>query len=255
MHEDLVDEASELLTKTSNKNSENPKNTLAIFNLDFTIFEIDVGWSWVNFLIEGNHIDFRGCGDRNDYYCELKSRGELDPAEYAMYLAGIYNRLGNKKEPLIKDFAQKVVMPNLRPKALAALKAHEMLGHTPAFTSDSESSIVDECHSRISLEAYSWGGLSFTISTELQQDQNGYTGDIDGLANYLEGKVEGLKEGFRELSCCGIKPDFVYVYSNSFNDLPLLEFADAAYAVTPDARLRAEAESRGWAILDWSMSA
>jgi len=93
-------------------------------------------------------------------------------------------------------------------------------------------------------------GVAELIAVKLVRDAQGWiTGDIDGVPSLREGKVHRVEEwlGWRGLSWADTEITF---YSDSTNDLPLLERADHPVATNPDERLRAIAVQRGWRILD-----
>jgi HAD superfamily hydrolase (TIGR01490 family) len=93
-------------------------------------------------------------------------------------------------------------------------------------------------------------GIDTLIAVQLERDQNGeLTGRIAGTPSFGRGKVDRLQQWLEQqgLTWVGIRSTF---YSDSINDLPLLEKVNHPVATNPDARLRAVAQQRGWPILE-----
>jgi HAD superfamily phosphoserine phosphatase-like hydrolase len=93
-------------------------------------------------------------------------------------------------------------------------------------------------------------GIDTLIAVQLERDQNGeLTGRIAGTPSFGRGKVDRLQQWLEQqgLTWEGIRSTF---YSDSINDLPLLEKVNHPVATNPDARLRAVAQQRGWPILE-----
>ena len=90
-------------------------------------------------------------------------------------------------------------------------------------------------------------GISEIIATEPEQLDGRYTGRVTGVPSYQQGKVTRLQQWLDEK---GGSLEGSYFYSDSINDLPLLQVVDQAVAVNPDELLLAEAVQRGWPVLD-----
>jgi HAD superfamily phosphoserine phosphatase-like hydrolase len=89
-------------------------------------------------------------------------------------------------------------------------------------------------------------GLDYLIATDLQTVNGGYTGAIAGIPCFREGKIARARDFLAEL---GVRTDHITFYSDSHNDLPLLQWADQAVVVDPDPRLEAAAQQAGWSII------
>jgi len=89
-------------------------------------------------------------------------------------------------------------------------------------------------------------GIEYLIGTEPEIKNGRYTGKVAGTPSFREGKVERLQEW---LSVYGEKLEKASFYSDSLNDLPLLEAVEFPVAVDPDDTLRAHAQDKGWPVI------
>jgi len=244
------------MSQATNSSSEQNLQTLALFDLDHTILDMDSDYGWGDFLVGRKLVDREWFAGRNDYFYQQYEAGKLDPVEYIAFVGQMFNMLGDDLQAQLTTYVDEVVAPKIRPQAIDALLAHAKAGDQIVVTSATNtvlvSAIVDKV---VELASKQTGGAvklktPDVLGTVLEHDGQKFTGQIAGTPNFQAGKLVNLKRLIEESDQRFAKS---VAYSDSFNDLPLLEFADTAYAVTPDARLRAEAESRGWAILDWSL--
>ena len=244
------------MSQATNSSSEQNLQTLALFDLDHTILDMDSDYGWGDFLVGRKLVDREWFAGRNDYFYQQYEAGKLDPVEYIAFVGQMFNMLGDDLQTQLATYVDEVVAPKIRPQAIDALLAHAKAGDQIVVTSATNtvlvSAIVDKV---VELASKQTGGAAKlktpdVLGTVLEHDGQKFTGQIAGTPNFQAGKLVNLKRLIADSDQRFAKS---VAYSDSFNDLPLLEFADTAYAVTPDARLRAEAESRGWAILDWSL--
>ena len=227
--------------------------TLALFDLDHTILDMDSDHGWGDFLVARKLVDREWFAGRNDYFYEQYEAGKLDPVEYIAFVGQMFNMLGDTLDEQLATYVGEVVALKIRPQAVDAMIAHAKAGDHIVVTSATNTVLVSAIVDKV--VELAGGNVKLktpdVLGTVLEHDGNAFTGQIDGTPNFQAGKLVNLK---RFIADSDLRFAKSVAYSDSFNDLPLLEFADTAYAVTPDARLRAEAESRGWAILEWGMS-
>ena len=244
------------MSQATNSSPEQNLQTLALFDLDHTILDMDSDYGWGDFLVGRKLVDREWFAGRNDYFYQQYEAGKLDPVEYIAFVGQMFNMLGDDLQAQLATYVDEVVAPKIRPQAIDALLAHATAGDQIVVTSATNtvlvSAIVDKV---VELASKQTGGAAKlktpdVLGTVLEHDGQKFSGQIAGTPNFQAGKLVNLKRLIADSDQRFAKS---VAYSDSFNDLPLLEFADTAYAVTPDARLRAEAESRGWAILDWSL--
>ena len=141
-----------------------------------------------------------------------------------------------------EQFMREVVAPEITSQALALIEQHRKQGD--------EVIIVTATNEFVTRPIAGALGVEELIAVKLAKGADGWiTGDIDGLPSLREGKVHRVQEW---LAARGLDWDSAEItfYSDSTNDLPLLERADHPVATNPDERLRAIAVQRGWRILD-----
>jgi len=135
-----------------------------------------------------------------------------------------------------------IITPAIQPVALNLIAQHREQGHGVAIIT-----ATNEFVTRPIADAL---GVQHLIAVQLQQDALGWmTGEIEGVPSFREGKVLRMQQWLAQQ---GLERRAVHItfYSDSINDLPLLEQADHPVATNPDDRLRALALERGWRILE-----
>ena len=135
-----------------------------------------------------------------------------------------------------------VIRPRILPEALALVHSHQRAGDTVMIVT-----ATNEFVTRPIAQAF---GVSELIAVELERNAQGWiTGEIKGTPSFREGKVTRVEQWLaaKGLGWRDVEMSF---YSDSINDLPLLEKAQHPVATNPDARLRQLAIQRGWRILD-----
>ena len=135
-----------------------------------------------------------------------------------------------------------VVLKGLKKPALDLVQGHQQAGDLVAIVT-----ATNEFVTRPIATAF---GVQELIAIDLVRDARGeFTGDILGIPSFREGKVTRVEAWLaaRNLGWQDVETTF---YSDSMNDLPLLEKATHPVATNPDERLRQLATERGWRILD-----
>ena len=139
-------------------------------------------------------------------------------------------------------FMQEVIWPVIRPEALALLKKHRDAGEQLLIIT-----ATNEFVTRPIADAL---GVDELIAVELARDAEGwYSGEISGVPSLREGKVERLQQWLHQHDLDWDKVETTF-YSDSSNDIPLLERVNHPVATNPDAKLKAFAIARGWPILE-----
>jgi HAD superfamily hydrolase (TIGR01490 family) len=223
------------------------KTRLALFDLDHTLIPLDSDYSWGEFTLAlgwTNAADFKRQNDA--FYAQYKA-GTLDIHEYCRFATAALCRQGAQKSKAAHaQFMQQVVQPAILPQALDLVRAHQAAGDTVVIIT-----ATNEFVTRPIADAF---GVPELLALELERDEQAgdsgwYTGEIRGVPSFREGKVTRLEQWLaqRALGWDSVHTTF---YSDSINDVPLLEKADVAVATNPDERLRALAAERQWRILD-----
>jgi HAD superfamily hydrolase (TIGR01490 family) len=216
---------------------------LALFDLDHTLLPIDSDYSWGVFTQEIGWTDPVVFKHRNDEFYEHYKAGMLDIHDYVRFATEAVRLRGAREaEEAQARFMETVVMPDIRQEALDLLQSHRAAGDQLVIVT-----ATNEFVTRPIARAL---GVEDLIAVELERGPDGWiTGEIAGVPSAREGKVERVRQW---LASRGLAREAVTIifYSDSINDLALLEMADQPVATNPDDRLRALAALRGWRILD-----
>lgn len=209
---------------------------LAIFDLDNTLLAGDSDHLWGRFLIDRGVVDGTVHARENERFLKAYENGELDIHEFlAFALAPL---AGNRIEDLERwreAFVEEVIRPIMLPAARALVRQHHAAGDTLMIIT-ATNRFVTEPIARLY-------GIPHLLATEPERDANGYTGRPRGVPTFREGKVRALEQWRAEHRQDAGDTHF---YSDSRNDLPLLERVSHPVAVDPDPVLSAEARRRAW---------
>ena len=220
-----------------------PKTRIALFDLDHTLLPIDSDYSWGVFTQDIGWTDPVAFKERNDEFFEHYKAGTLDIHDYVRFATEAVRLRGPAEAQAAQErFMRTVIGPAIRPEALALVRQHREQGD--------ELVIVTATNDFITRPIARAFGVEELIAVELARGTDGWiTGEISGVPSAREGKVERVAQWLaaRGLAWDGVEATF---YSDSINDLALLEKVDHPVATNPDTRLRAIAAERGWRILD-----
>ena len=213
--------------------------TLAIFDLDNTLLGGDSDNLWGEFVCERGLVDGEDFAARNDqFYADYKA-GTLDIDAYLRFaLSTLAGRPREQLDAWHRDFMAAKIAPILLPKAEQLLDTHRAQSH--------ELLIITATNSFITRPIAELMGVSELIACEGEIIDDMYTGEPSGVPSYHAGKVTRLNAWLAQRK---LTLDGAYFYSDSHNDLPLLEIVDHPVAVDPDDRLRARAGEQGWPII------
>jgi HAD superfamily hydrolase (TIGR01490 family) len=215
---------------------------LALFDLDNTLLPIDSDYAWGEFSQQIGWTDPVSFKARNDqFYADYQS-GVLDIHEYVRFATDAVRLKGPEQAEMAhRQFMNEIILPAVKPSAMALVKQHQAAGdHVMIVTA------TNEFVTRPIATAF---GVSELIAVELARNAQGWiTGEISGTPSFKEGKVTRIAQWLaaRNLNWSDVHITF---YSDSINDLPLLEMAQTPVATNPDARLRQLATERGWRTL------
>ena len=211
---------------------------LAVFDLDHTLLAADSDFLWGQFLCDEGLVDRARYEARNRQFYADYSAGTLDIAAfYDFSLAPLTQKSIAEWQPLRTRFVTEIIAPKIAPLAPALLERHRAAGDTLLITTATHRFITEPIAALL--------GIEHLLATEPEVLDGRHTGKLL-RPNFQAGKVVRLREWMREHRAESAQ---VTAYSDSRNDLPLLEFAHTAVAVDPDPVLRAEAERRGWQVL------
>jgi HAD superfamily hydrolase (TIGR01490 family) len=215
---------------------------LALFDLDNTLLPIDSDYAWGEFTNRLGWTDPIAFKEKNDQFYADYQAGVLDIHDYVRFATqAVKSRGADAGAKAHAQFMQEVILPHLKPQALELVRQHQTAGdHVMIVTA------TNEFVTRPIAQAF---GVQELIAVQLARDSQGWiTGEISGTPSFKEGKVHRISEWLSAHQKTWQDVQITF-YSDSINDLPLLERAQIPVAVNPDARLRQLATDRGWRIL------
>jgi HAD superfamily hydrolase (TIGR01490 family) len=214
--------------------------TLAIFDLDHTLINGDSDHLWGEYMVEHGIVDGQAYRQRNDVFYQDYQRGTLDNDQYLEFALEPLTHYGLEELHAWRaDYVEKWIRPLIAPGATALLDEHRQRNH--------ELMMISATHLFVSEPIAGLLGIDTVLATEPEIVDSRYTGRFIGTPTYQQGKVTALREwlidSHHDLTGS-------YFYSDSLNDLALLEQVDHPVTVNPDDQLKAIAEKRGWKIID-----
>ncbi|WP_300649118.1 HAD family phosphatase [Hydrogenophaga sp.] len=217
---------------------------LALFDLDHTLIPFDSDYAWGEFTVKLGWRDGDSFSKANDgFYADYKA-GTLDIHRYVRFaIEAVRERGLTTAREAHARFMAEVVLPSLKDTALSLVRAHQAAGDTVVIVT-----ATNEFVTRPIARAF---GVDELIAIDLATDERGEpTGEIRGTPSFREGKVARVEQWLaaRGLEWAGVQHSTFY--SDSMNDMPLLEKVQEPVATNPDARLQAIALERGWRILN-----
>ena len=213
--------------------------SLAIFDLDNTLLDLDSDHAWGEFLIEQGAVDATTYRDANERFYQQYQDGTLDIMAYlALALKPLAENTPEQLAAWHQQFMASKIEPHILPKAEELLARHRTKGDTLLIITATNRFITGPIAERL--------GVDDLIAVEPEMVDGRYTGRVDGVPSYREGKVTRLQAW---LEAQDLTMDGAWFYSDSHNDLPLLEKVEHPVAVDPDDTLRQVAEERNWRIM------
>ncbi|MAR90411.1 MAG: HAD family hydrolase [Pseudomonadota bacterium] len=213
--------------------------TLAIFDLDNTLLAGDSDHAWGEYLVNKGVVSDDFYRQQNDHFYELYKQGRLDIMAYLEFALEPLTRFDAVQlAAMHEEFMERYVAPMRQAKADALLQQHREQGHFLLIITATNSFITRPIARAL--------GVDDILATEPERVDGRYTGAVSGTPCYQEGKVERLHQW---LAQTGHDLAGSYFYSDSINDLPLLEAVSHPVVVDGDQRLCAIAKERNWPCL------
>jgi HAD superfamily hydrolase (TIGR01490 family) len=215
---------------------------LALFDLDNTLLSGDSDYEWAQFLIERRVLERAEYEAKNERFFSQYKEGRLDIHEFLEFqLAPLARYPRAKLNEWHGEFMRTKVLPLIRPKGMELVQRHLRDNHLCA--------IVTSTNAFITAPIAREFGVDHLLATELEVRDGRFTGRPSGVPCFRQGKVTRLAEWLGERGQTLASFPASWFYSDSQNDLPLLERVTHAVAVDPDETLRREALARGWRII------
>ncbi len=218
---------------------------LCLFDLDDTLLPFDSDHAWGDFVTRLGWVDAAAFKRGNDAFYAAYQAGTLDIHAYIEYAtAPLRQRSVAELDAAHRRFMAEIIEPGIREEALRLVRSHQARGDLVA--------LVTATNDFVTTPIARAFGIDDLIAVRLERGQGGtITGRIAGTPSFRGGKVTRVEEWLAaQARPCGWS-DFarISVYSDSANDLPLLERATEPVATNPSPALRAVALERGWRVL------
>lgn len=216
---------------------------LVLFDLDGTLIEHDSDHAFGEFMVALGWVDGDAFRQRNEAFFRQYQAGCLDIHDYIEFATAPWRRRSPAEQAeASRRFMAEVIAPMMRDAAHELVRAHQRAGDLVAIVT-----ATNEFVTRPIADAF---GVPELIAVQLERDASGaVTGRIEGVPSFREGKIARVDQW---LSGRGRRwEDFprTVFYSDSTNDLPLLERASEPVATNPGPALETIARERGWRIL------
>ena len=215
---------------------------LAIYDLDNTLIGGDSDYLWGEFLCdEGIISDQESFQKMNDYFYHQYETGELNIFAWAEFSFKVLSDHSlDELNKLRQVFVDTKIKPIFLEKAQSCINNHKEKGDTVLVITASNTFITKPI-----IEMY---GIDHLLATEPEFISGRFTGKVAGIPCFQAGKIDNLMPWLEKNKESLIGS---YFYSDSHNDLPLLELVDNPIAVNSDKILSSEAHKNGWPVLDW----
>lgn len=220
---------------------------LTLFDLDHTLLPLDSDYAWGEFTTQIGWTDPVAFKQRNDEFFAQYKKGELKIAEYVRFATQAIKDQGAAKSIAAHaQFMATVIQPAIKQVATSLIAKHRAAGDQLVIVTATNEFVTRPIATAL--------GIEDLIAVQLEKDEiaggTGWiTGDIKGVPSAHEGKVIRV-EAWLKAKNLSWQDVHITFYTDSINDIALLEKVNVPVATNPDARLRAVATERGWRILE-----
>ena len=215
--------------------------SLAIFDLDNTLIGGDSDFLWGEFLGEEGVVDANAYRKKNEYFYQQYDLGTLDIYAWLEFCLEPLTRYSMSE---LQEFHHRFMIQKIEPimldKAQNCINQHKERGDTVLVMTASNSFVTAPIAKKY--------GINQMLATEPEIKAGRYTGGVSGIPCFQSGKVDKLMPWLQKNEETLTGSTF---YSDSHNDLPLLELVDNPVAVNADKILTKIAEKKGWEVLNW----
>ena len=217
---------------------------LTLFDLDGTLIEIDSDHAFGDFMVAVGWVDGAAFRRRNDAFYDDYQAARLDIDAYIDFATAPWRDRAEAQALAMRErFMREVMVPALDARSLALVRRHQAAGDRTAIVT-----ATNEFITRPIAQAF---GVTELIAVELVRDDNRrVTGAVRGVPSFREGKVVRVEQWLAGQGLRHADFDRITCYSDSTNDLPLLEWATHPVATNPAPALAALAQERGWPVLN-----
>ena len=212
---------------------------LALFDLDNTILAGDSDYNWSRFLIQEGYLDGAIHAEKNEkFYADYKA-GTLDIYAFVEFqFKPLARNPRTVLNQLLKKYVEEVIKPMITEKARALVKRHQDEGDLII--------VITATNSFITKPIAELFGIENLIGTDPEEKEGEFTGKVSGVPSFKEGKVTRLEAWLKGKNLSLASFEKSYFYSDSHNDLPLMQKVTHPVAVDSDDVLSEYAQSKGW---------
>ena len=215
------------------------KQNLALFDLDNTLLSGDSDYNWSLFLISEGLLDAGSHRDRNEQFYEDYKNGCLNISEFLKFqLKPLSEHYKKFLDELHVKYMDKVIRPMMTQKAQALVDQHKASGDLCV--------IITATNSFVTKPIATAYGIEHLIGSEPEMVNGEFTGGVVGVPTYREGKVIRINQWLEERGAKLSEYEVSYFYSDSHNDLPLLNLVTNPVAVDADEALTEYAIKQDW---------
>ena len=219
------------------------QQNIAIFDLDNTLLSGDSDVLWGQYLVKHNMVDGEFYSRENLRFYEEYKAGTLDIFEFLSFaLKPLTEHPLETLLALRTQYVQEAILPIISDKSRQLLQEHKDQGHLLMIITATNRFVTEPIAEEL--------GVDYLLATDPEMINGQYTGNVAGTPCFQGGKVKRLEKWLKET---GRNLAHSWFYSDSHNDLPLLEQVTHAIAVDPDDTLRNHAEIKQWPILSLSI--
>jgi HAD superfamily hydrolase (TIGR01490 family) len=220
---------------------------LALFDLDHTLIPTDSDHEWGRFMVKHGMVDAENFARENDRFFADYKAGKLD---IHAYLVAMLTPLARYSRAQLAEYHQmymhEVIKPAIVPAALELVRQHRDAGDLCCMVTATNEFITGPIAAVFGVEKL----IACEAETVDGQPHSDYTGRPTGTPSYKEGKIVRTEAWLASLGKTWSDFERSYFYSDSHNDIPLLQKVTDPIATNPDDTLRAHAQANGWRILE-----
>ncbi|WP_028226597.1 histidinol-phosphatase [Paraburkholderia ferrariae] len=220
---------------------------LALFDLDHTLIPTDSDHEWGRFMVKLGIVDAERFAKQNDRFFADYKAGVLD---IHAYLVAMLTPLAKYSRAQLKiwhdQYMHEVIKPAIVPAAMELVRRHKDAGDLCCMVTATNEFITGPIAGVFGVDKL----IACEAETVDGHPDSPYTGRPTGTPSYREGKIVRTEAWLASLGKRLSDFEHSYFYSDSHNDIPLLEKVTDPIATNPDATLRAHAQAAGWPILD-----
>ena len=212
---------------------------LAIFDLDNTLLDGDSDYNWGLYLVKKGYLDEGEYKEQNQKFFEEYQVGKLDIFAFAEFqFRFLKNNTRKFLNDVRSDYINEIIKPMILKKAVDLVNQHKEAGDKLL--------IITATNSFITKPIGELFGIDELIGTDPEENEGEFTGKVKGTPSFKEGKVTRLFDWLDEKNLKLADFEKTFFYSDSHNDLALLEVVTNPVVVNGDKILLEKAHEKNW---------